>query len=322
MSRAVAVTEAHPWVAQLRLWWEMARPKVLLLVLFTGLPMLGMAKDGWPPVWLAAVVLLATAMAGAASSALNAWWERDLDARMARTRSRPLPAAVMAPGQALGFGAGMTLASTALLGLVGGWLPAAVGLGTIAFYVLVYTVWLKPRTPQNIVIGGAAGATTPMIVEAAIDGRLSWASVLLFLIVFLWTPPHFWAIAIVRKHEYAAAGFPMMPLVVGDRATRRQSLVYTVLLVLATLAPVPLGLLSPAYGLTALAAGLWFGAAVWRSVQADDPRVDWRVFKVSIAYLFVVFGAMLVDCAARSLLGENLAGILLLDPSIALPTVI
>lgn len=313
---------ANPWVAQVRLWWEMARPRVLLLVLFTGLPMLGMARDGWPSLGLSALVLLATGMAGAASSALNAWWERDLDARMARTRNRPLPAASMAPAQAVGFGLAMTAASTALLWGVGGALAAAVGLGTILFYVLVYTVWLKPRTPQNIVIGGAAGATTPMIVEAAVDGRLSWASLLLFLIVFLWTPPHFWAIAIVRKHEYAAAGFPMMPIVAGDRSTRRQSLVYTVLLVLATVAPVPLGLLSPAYGIAALAAGLWFGHAVWRSVRADDPRVDYRVFKVSIAYLFVVFGAMLLDCAARSLLGENVAGFPMLAPSVAFPTVI
>jgi protoheme IX farnesyltransferase len=144
-----------------------------------------------------------------------------------------------------------------------------------------------------------------MIVEAALDGRVGAASLILFLLVFLWTPPHFWAIAIFRKDEYAAAGFPMMPNVVGDAATRRQSLLYAVGTALVSLAPVPLGLASPVYGIVALCAGIWFGAAVWRSMVADDPRVDWRVFKVSIAYLFLVFGALLVDCALRSWLGAG-----------------
>lgn len=322
MSEAVSTSTLAPVLGQIRLWWEMSRPRVLLLVLFTGLPMLGMARDGWPSLGRALVVLLATGMAGAASSAFNAWWERDLDARMARTRNRPLPAAAMAPVQALGFGAAMTLLSTALLWGVGGGLAAAVGVATILFYVVVYTIWLKPRTPQNIVIGGAAGATAPLIVEAAADGRLTWASAILFLIVFLWTPPHFWAIAIFRREEYAAAGFPMMPVVVGDRATRRQSVVYTVLTVLASLALVPLGLLSPLYGLAALIAGAWFLVAVLRSVRADDPREDYRVFKVSIAYLFLVFGAMLADTVLRALLGPLVDTHPLLVPSLRWPLVI
>lgn len=302
-SEAAALPAWRPLGAQLRMWWEMTRPRVLLLVLFTGLPMLGMSRDGWPSPGRALLVLVATALAGAASSTLNAWYERDSDAHMARTRNRPLPASSVAPGQALGLGLALTVVSTVVLYGVGGALPAIVGLGTVVFYVLVYTVWLKPRTPQNIVIGGAAGATTPMILEAALDGRVGIASVLLFLIVFLWTPPHFWAIAIFRKQEYAAAGFPMMPNVVGDRATRRQSVAYTVATLVASLAPVPLGLLSVAYGVAAAAAGGWFLLAVIRSVVADERRVDWQVFKVSIAYLFIVFGAMLADCALRSWLG-------------------
>lgn len=288
---------------QLRLWWEMTRPRVLLLVLFTGLPMLGLCQQGWPAFGTAGLALVATAFAGAASSTLNAWYERDTDAQMARTRARPLPASSVAPGQALGLGVLLTLVSTAMLYAINGWLPAAVGLGTILFYIFGYTMYLKPRTPQNIVIGGAAGATTPMILEAAIDGQITIASVVLFLIVFLWTPPHFWAIAIFRKKDYAAAGFPMMPNVVGDRATRRQSLVYTLATLVASLMLVGTGQLSVAYGVTALAAGVWFLVEVARSIAADDPRYDWRVFKVSIAYLFVVFGAMLVDCAVRSLFG-------------------
>lgn len=298
---ALALSLSRGLGAQLRMWWEMTRPRVLLLVLFTGLPVLGMG-GAWPSFSQAAWVLFGTALAGAASSTLNAWYERDLDARMARTRSRPLPAASVSPSQALWLGVFLTVASTIVLWAVGGPLAAAVGLGTIVFYVLVYTVWLKPRTPQNIVIGGAAGATAPLIAEAALRGELTWASWILFLVVFLWTPPHFWAIAIFRKREYEAAGFPMMPSVVGDRATRRQSLVYTFLLLAASLLPVPLGLLGPLYGVAALLSGLWFLWVVIASVRADDVRVDWRVFKVSIAYLFLVFGAMLLDRALHPLL--------------------
>jgi protoheme IX farnesyltransferase len=286
--------------ARLRLWWDMTRPRVLLLVLFTGLPILGI--HGWPSFGKAAVVLFGTALAGAASSTLNAYLERETDARMARTRDRPLPAAAIAPGQALGLGILLSVVSTAVLWLVGGVLAALVGVLTILFYVVVYTLWLKPRTPQNIVIGGAAGATAPMIAEAALTGGLTWASWVLFAIVFLWTPPHFWAIAIFRKQEYASAGFPMMPNVVGDRATRRQSIAYTVLLIAVSLAPTPLGLLGGLYAAVALLAGLWFLWAVVDSARADDPRVDYRVFRVSIAYLFLLFGAMLADRALLPLL--------------------
>ena len=286
-------------LAQLRLWWDMTRPRVLLLVLFTGLPVLAMAEGEMPSFAKAAAVLFGTALAGAASSTLNAWLERDTDARMARTQSRPLPAAAVQPHHALRLGVGLAVASTAFLWAIGGIFAAMVGLATILFYVFVYTLWLKPRTPQNIVIGGAAGATAPLIAEAALTGHLTWASWILFAIVFLWTPPHFWAI--FRKEEYGAAGFPMMPNVVGDAATRRQSLVYTVLLTAVTVLPAVLGLLTWAYGAVALAAGLWFGAWIIRSMRADDSRVDYQVFKVSITYLFVLFGAMLVDQVATGL---------------------
>lgn len=301
----IALTWVRPLASHMRMWLEISRPKVLVLVLFTGLPMLGMTRIGLVNAgfFRAAVVLLATGLAGAASSSFNAWWERDRDAQMARTKRRPMPAAAMVPSEALLLAIALTTVSTGMLWQVGGALAALVGLGTIAFYVLVYTIWLKPRTPQNIVIGGAAGATAPMIIEAALDGQVSAASLILFAIVFLWTPPHFWAIAIFRKEEYAAAGFPMMPNVIGEVATRRQSLVYAVLTVLATVAPVALGLLSPLYGVAALALGLWFVASVVRSMIANDPRVDWRVFKVSIAYLSLVFGAMLLDLAASALAG-------------------
>jgi heme o synthase len=183
-------------------------------------------------------------------------------------------------------------------------------------------VWLKRRTPQNIVIGGAAGATAPMIAEAALTGHVGWASWILFLIVFLWTPPHFWAIAIFRKKEYEAAGFPMMPSVVGNRATRRQSVGYTVALLAVSLLPVGLGLLGPLYGLAAIASGAWFLWEVVASARADDPSVDYRVFKVSVAYLFVLFGAMLVDCALRPWIEPLVAAARLVYLWNALPLVI
>lgn len=286
---------AHPVTVQLRMWWEMTRPRVLLLVLFTGVPVLGMVEGGFPRWGEAVIVLFGTALAGAASSTLNAYLERETDARMSRTRNRPLPAAALQPTHALTIGVGLAVASTVVLYAIGGAFAAGVGVATILFYVFVYTLWLKPRTPQNIVIGGAAGATAPLIAEAALDGRLTFASWLLFLIIFLWTPPHFWALAIFRKEEYAAAGFPMMPNVVGDKSTRRQSMVYTVMLILVTLAPVPLGMLTWKYGVAALLSGAWFAMWVLRSIKADNPDVDYKVFRVSISYLFALFGAMLLD---------------------------
>jgi protoheme IX farnesyltransferase len=279
------------------LYVEMARPRVLALVLFTGLPVLGMVKLEQPDPLKIGLAMLATILAGAASSTLNAWMERETDARMARTRSRPLPAAAVAPAAALRLGVVLTVLSTLLLAWGSGWLAAVIGLSTILFYVVIYTWWLKPRTPQNIVIGGAAGATTPFIAEAALTGQLSVASLILFAIVFLWTPPHFWAIAIFRKEDYAAAGFPMMPNIIGNQATRRQSVVYTVAMTLATLAPVGLGLLGLAYGAVALLAGLWFLASVLKSIQADNPKQDYQVFRDSIIYLFAIFAMMLVDLA-------------------------
>ncbi len=287
---------------QLRLWWDMTRPRVLLLVLFTGLPVFGLVEGEGHSLGRMAWVIFGTALAGAASSTLNAYLERETDARMARTQRRPLPAAAVQPGHALAIGLGLSVASTLLLWWVGGAFAAAVGLATILFYVLVYTIWLKPRTPQNIVIGGAAGSTAPLIAEAALTGQLTWASWVLFLIIFLWTPPHFWALAIYRKEEYAAAGFPMMPSVAGNASTRRQSLVYALLLLVTTLTPVPLGMLSYFYGAVALLAGGWFAWRVYVSIRADDPEVDYAVFRDSIRYLFLLFGAMLLDLAVAVVL--------------------
>ncbi len=303
-SVAPAIPVARRTPAELlRLYYEMSRPRVLALVLFTGLPALALGQPGWPSLSRALWVLVGTALSGAACSVLNAWWERETDARMARTRNRPLPAAALAPGHALGMGLALTVVSTALLGWVGGPVAAAVGLGSVLFYVLVYTAWLKPRTPQNIVIGGAAGATAPLIAEAAVSGRIGLGSLILFLIIFLWTPPHFWAVALYRKEEYRRAGFPMMPLVVGDQPTRWRMVAYTVLLLPVTVAPVALGYLGALYGVVAVAVGAWF---LWANIQGLRLRTaaaDRKVFRVSIVHLTLLFGAMLVDLAVAPLMG-------------------
>jgi len=287
-------TEAS-WSDRLRLYVDVTRPRVMALVVFTGLPALWLGKAEWPSLQVTFWVLLGTALAGAASSAFNAWIEREEDARMARTRSRPLPAAKVMPNVVLLYGAVLTVVSTAILAWVGGLVAAAIGVATIVFYVGVYTLWLKPRTPQNIVIGGAAGATAPLIASAAVDGTVSLGAWILFAIIFLWTPPHFWGIAIFRKQEYEAAGFPMMPSVVGDQATRWRSLGYTVALVAVTLLPVGLGYLGWGYGAVALLLGAWFLWMVVRSMQVRQPAVDYQVFKGSVVYLAVLFTAMLVD---------------------------
>lgn len=281
----------------LRVYLDITRPRVMALVVFTGLPALLLGKEVWPTPWLAFWVLLGTAFAGGASSAFNAVIERESDARMARTRNRPLPAASTLPEVVVGYGVVLTLLSMGILYTVGGAWPAAIALATIVFYVAVYTWWLKPRTPQNIVIGGAAGSTAPLIASAAVDGSISIGAWILFLIIFLWTPPHFWGIALFRKEEYEAAGFPMMPTVVGEQPTRWRSLAYTLVLVPVTVAPWFLGYLSLAYGVAAVALGLWFTWVVVDSLRAPSRARDRRVFTQSVVYLSLLFLVMLVDLA-------------------------
>jgi protoheme IX farnesyltransferase len=275
----------------------LTKPRILLLVLFTGLPVMGMAADGRPGAGFAAAVLLGIAMAAAAANALNCYVERDLDALMERTRSRPLPSRELSARAALLFGVGLSVLATALLYAVAGGLAAALGVASILFYVFVYTVWLKPRSAWNAVVGGAAGAAAPLIADAAVNGHVGPVGWLLFGIVFLWQPPHVWAIALYRRSDYARAGIPMLPLVIGDQPTRWRMLWYTLALVPVTLAPVPLGLLGLPYLAAALALDAWF---VWHAVRVLRERSDAaarRLFHVSLAYLFALFLAMLVDRA-------------------------
>jgi protoheme IX farnesyltransferase len=298
---ATASPSTSSWRDAARLYVQITRPRVMALVVFTGLPALLLGKTAWPSVSQTFWILLGTAFAGGASSAFNAYIERDADARMARTKRRPLPAAAVLPGTVVAYGVFLTVASSAILYAVGGVWPMLIALATIAFYVGVYTLWLKPRTPQNIVIGGAAGGTAPLIASAAMDGSVSIGAWILFAIIFLWTPPHFWGVALYRKKEYEAAGFPMMPSVVGDQPTRWRSLAYTLVLLPVTVAPWALGYLSAAYGVLAVVLGGWFLWVVVESMRKPSPKRDYRVFTQSIVYLSILFLAMLVDLALQGL---------------------
>src|SRR5712675_1832390 len=219
---------------------EILKPRVMSLVVFTGLVGLVLAPGHLHPV-LAGVAVLCIAIGAGASGAINMWYERDIDGMMRRTADRPLPAGRMIPGEALGFGAVLGVGSVLMMGLAVNWVAAELLALTIGFYVFIYTIWLKRRTPQNIVIGGGAGAFPPIIGWAAVTADIGWGAVALFAIIFFWTPPHFWALSLYRAGEYAAAGIPMLPVVAGPRETRRQMLLYTVVLWPVSLTPWFLG---------------------------------------------------------------------------------
>jgi len=258
-----------------------------------------MAARGWPSIGFAALTLLGIALAAASANTLNAWIERDIDARMERTRERPLPSGRIAPRAALRFGLALGVASTGLLALCAGRAAAGLGVASILFYVFVYTIWLKPRSAWNAVIGGAAGAAAPLIADAAVNGRVGAPGLLLFSIVFFWQPPHVWAIALYRKSDYQAAGIPMLPSVIGDEATRWRMLWCTLGLVPVSLAPVALGLLGRPYLAVALGMNAWFIASVARLVRARTPEAARATFHVSLAYLFSLFVAMNAELLVR-----------------------
>jgi protoheme IX farnesyltransferase len=281
----------------LRTYAELTKPRILLLVIFTGLPVLAMASGGWPGFPFATVTLLGIALAAGAANALNCYLERDRDALMERTSHRPLPAQQISPRAALIFALALGVTSIALLYFVAGSMAAALGVASILFYVFVYTIWLKPRSALNAVIGGAAGAAAPLIADAAVNGHVGAAGWLLFAIVFFWQPPHVWAIALFRKADYERAGIPMMPSVVGDQPTRWRMLFYTLALVPVTLAPLPLGLLGWIYLAAALPLDAWF---VWLAVRVLRERSEAAarsMFHVSLLFLFGLFLAMLLDRA-------------------------
>jgi protoheme IX farnesyltransferase len=286
-------------LARVRGYVALTKPRILLLVIFTGLPVMGMATGTWPAPLAMMATLLGTALAAAAANTLNCYVERDRDALMVRTRTRPLPARVLRPREALLFGLALGVLAIGILLAVGGPLAAALGVASILFYVFVYTVWLKPRSPLNAVIGGAAGAVAPLIADAAVHGHISPGGWILFGIILLWQPPHVWAIALFRREDYARAGIPMMPNVVGEQPTRWRMLWYTLALVPVTLAPLPLGLLGFAYGVCAVGLDGWFVFECVRVLRERSDRAARRMFHVSLVYLFALFLAMLVDLALR-----------------------
>jgi protoheme IX farnesyltransferase len=284
---------------------ELLKPRVMSLVVFSGFAGLMVAPGDLHPV-LAAVAVLCIAVGAGASGAINMWYDRDIDAIMQRTRRRPLPAGRVDPQEAVSFGIVLAIGAVTLMAAAVNWLAAGLLAFTIAFYVFVYTMWLKRRTPQNIVIGGAAGAFPPMIGWAAVTGQISLASIALFLLIFMWTPPHFWALALYRTGDYAKAGVPMLPVVAGARATKVQMLVYTVLLFPLALAPWALGLTGALYAAAAVILGLLFILAAVRVWFDEGERAARQMFAFSILYLFLLFTLLILD-RAPGLLGGGMA---------------
>ena len=288
----------EPSIASVGDYVALMKPRVMSLVVFTALVGLMVAPGHVHPV-IGFTALLCIAVAAGAAGALNMWYDADIDAVMARTAKRPIPQGRVAPGEALAFG--MTLAgfAIAVLGLLVNWISAILLAFTIFFYVVVYTIWLKRVTPQNIVIGGAAGAFPPMIGWAATTGGLSVEPCLLFLIIFFWTPPHFWALSLNRAGEYARARVPMLPVVAGVEETRRQILIYSLVLGPVGAAPWLLGYAGAAYGATAILAGACMIALAWRVHKARDAeagaRAGQQLFGFSILYLFALFAVLLVS---------------------------
>jgi len=272
---------------------------VMTLVVFTGLAGLLVAPAPIHPV-LGFTAILCIALGAGAAAALNMWWESDIDALMKRTRSRPIPAGRMDRQSALHFGVGLGAFSVLLMGVAANWLAAAILAVSILFYVIVYTIWLKRRTPHNIVIGGAAGAFPPVIGWAAATGDVAALPILLFALIFLWTPPHFWALSLFVRSDYASAGVPMLPVVAGAKATRIQILLYTLPMAAAAVAPWPLGLAGPLYGLAATALSLLFllfalQVLASRAAEPSEMKAEKRLFAYSILYLFALFGALVAD---------------------------
>jgi protoheme IX farnesyltransferase len=292
--RATETRQEEAAASSARDYVTLMKPNVMQLVVFTGAVGLFLAPGTLHPL-LMAVTLLAILVGAGASAAINNWYDVDIDVRMARTRARPTAAGRIAPEDALGFGIVMAILSVMVLGLATNWLAAGLLAFTIGFYVLVYTMWLKRRTPQNIVIGGAAGALPPVVAWAAVTGSVGLLPILMFLIVFLWTPPHFWALALYRSGDYAKVGVPMLPVVAGAESTRSHILWYTLVLGLVTLLPSLTGELGWVYGVLALAlSGEFFRRALMLKRSRSDV-VAMRLFRFSIIYLFAVFMAMVVD---------------------------
>ena len=300
------MTEAAPTSTQLPADWRdffaLTKPRVMSLVIFTGLCGLLAAPGSIHPV-IGFTAILCIALGAGGAAALNQWWEADIDAGMKRTSKRPLPAGRMNRKDARDFGILISGFSVLIMAMGVNYLAAAILLLSIIYYAVVYTIWLKPRTPQNIVIGGGAGAFPPMIGWIAVTGDVTLMPILLFAIIFFWTPPHFWALALFVQSDYAKVGIPMMPVVKGERSTRRQILAYSILLVPIAASPWFIGGTGAFYGVTAILLSLIFllmsiPVALRTAGEGDKMSLEKRLFAFSIFYLFALFAALVVDRVA------------------------
>jgi heme o synthase len=298
LNDATLLDNAGPSQASVHDFWSLLKPRVMTLVVFTALVGLVAAPGHMHP-GLAAIAILCIAVGGGASGALNMWYDADIDAVMRRTANRPVPAGRVTPGEALGFGLFLSALSVFVLGMASNWVAAGLLAFTIFFYVGVYTMWLKRRTPQNIVIGGAAGAFPPMVGWAAATGGFSIESAVMFGLIFIWTPPHFWALALVKKDDYGAAGVPMLPNAVGDDATRKQIFFYTLAMAAFGCLPFALGYNSWVYLTAAVLGGVWMiklAADILRFREGPAAaKACWKMFGHSMIYLFGLFAVILVD---------------------------
>jgi protoheme IX farnesyltransferase len=295
----IEMTKPAALPADWRDFLALTKPRVMSLVVFSGLAGL-LAAPSLPPLALGFTAILCIALGAGACGALNQWYEADIDSKMRRTAKRPLPAGRMERQSALHFGVGLAAFSVLLMGLATNWLAAALLTASILFYLLIYTVWLKPRTPQNIVIGGAAGAFPPLIGWVAATGHVAALPLLLFAIVFLWTPPHFWALSLFVRSDYAAAGIPMLPVVAGAAHTRRQVFLYSLPMAAVAVAPWPLGLTGPIYGVCAAVLSFVFVVLAARVLgnRASEPAAmgpEKHLFAYSVFYLFALFTVLVAD---------------------------
>ena len=295
-----SVVAARPSVRRLALaYLELTKPRIVMLVLMTGVPSLLLAAHGWPATPLTLAALLGTTLAAASAACFNHYYDRDIDALMRRTALRPLPAGILPPAHALVFAWALAFAAIAVLVAFTNVLAAAIAAASIFYYAVVYTIWLKRRTPQNIVIGGAAGASAPLITWAAVTGGVGFPAVVLAGIVFLWTPPHFWALSLYRRDDYVRANLPMLPVTHGEDETRRQIVLYSWVLVPATLVLAPLGIVGWIYWAPAALLGAHFLRLAHRLKRSKAVPDAVGLFRFSIAYLFLLYTLLTVDGIVR-----------------------
>lgn len=295
MTTNVAALPRATLATTLRGYIALTKPRIIVLLLVTTVPAMVVAERGWPSPWLIVATLIGGTLSAGGANAINCWYDRDIDSRMKRTRLRPLVTGAIEPQNALFFGAGLGAAAFLFLWATTTLAAACLALAALLFYVFVYTAWLKRRTPQNIVIGGAAGAFPPMVGWAAVTGDISLASIVMFAIIFFWTPPHFWALSLRLKDDYAEAGVPMLPVTDGVRTTRIQILRYAILLVIVTLLLGPAAGLAWVYTGAAALLGLTFVAGAFRLWKWPDRVSPLTLYKFSLLYLALLFVAMGAD---------------------------